>query len=56
MLEEDESDANSDEEEEQDTEVDEVLTMQRVRFNSVCILPSQIDCCSLENYEKNNDR
>ncbi|CDW79969.1 kinase superfamily protein isoform 1 [Stylonychia lemnae] len=47
----DESDEDNDGNEDQD-----VLTMSRVRFNSVCVLPSQIDSCSLENYEKHNDQ
>lgn len=33
-------------------EEEEVLTMDRVRFNSLCILPSQIECCSLDYQEK----
>jgi hypothetical protein len=36
----------------EDQEEEEVLTMDRVRFNSLCILPSQIECCSLDYYEK----
>lgn len=52
MTESEDSETQSD----SDSDHEEVLTMGRVRFNSVCILPSQIDCCSLENYEKiNND-
>lgn len=43
----DEEDAYGDEDDEQEDE-EEILTMDRVRFNSLCILPSQIECCSLD--------
>ena len=43
-------DLKEDEEEESDEE--ETLTMQRVRFSSLCILPSQVECCSMDFYEK----
>ena len=43
-------DLKDDEEEVSDEE--ETLTMQRVRFSSLCILPSQVECCSLDFYEK----
>jgi hypothetical protein len=33
-------------------EEEEILTMGRVRFSSLCNLPSQIECCSLDYSEK----
>ena len=38
------SDSESDEE--------EILTMNRVRFSSLCNLPSQLECCSFDYLEK----
>lgn len=29
--------------------------MQLVRFNSLCVLPSQIEACSLEHHEQKNE-
>lgn len=40
------------EDKEEESDEDETLTMQRVRFSSLCILPSQVECCSMEFYEK----
>jgi hypothetical protein len=40
------------EDEEGESDEEETLTMQRVRFSSLCILPSQVQCCSLDFYEK----
>ena len=50
-LEEEENNEDSSEESDDDT-----LTMSRVRFNSLCILPSQIDSCSIENYHKDQNK
>jgi hypothetical protein len=33
---------------ESESDEEEVLTMNRVRFNSLCNLPSQLECCSLD--------
>jgi hypothetical protein len=46
MLSERESHSSSSSDESED-----VLTMRSVRFNSLCILPSQIDSCSLDTYD-----
>lgn len=43
-------------ESEETEDEEEVLTMDRVRFNSLCILPSQIECCSLEYQEKKHEQ
>lgn len=40
------------EDEGEESDEEETLTMQRVRFSSLCILPSQVQCCSLDYYEK----
>jgi len=40
------------EDEGEESDEEETLTMQRVRFSSLCILPSQVQCCSLDFYEK----
>lgn len=33
---------------ESESDEEEVLTMNRVRFSSLCNLPSQLECCSLD--------
>ena len=43
---------DDDEESEEEEDEEETLTMDRVRFNSLCILPSQLECCSLDYQEK----
>ena len=41
-------DLNSDSE----SDDEEILTMNRVRFSSLCNLPSQLECCSFDYLEK----